>query len=222
MASVPPNPNLAKSTALAKSQATTTRLATLVPTLTTQLSPVTVYQPGGTVGGQLNTATGGIGSPGTTNVSGFYGVWVAPDLLGTGAPYDVQVECFGAGGGGGGGGPAIGGGGGGGGEYACEPAYPVIPGASYAYVVGLPGSNGCNNSSGSAQATPAGTSGAAGTTGGTTVFDIAGLGLASGVTASGGAGGDSVTVGVGGAAVTNRKTSGKGGGGMIVITAYFQ
>ncbi len=194
MTSKSPSPKLAKSTALSKAQATVTRLATLVPTLTTALSPVTVYQPGGTVGGELTTSTGGLGVPGTTPVGAFYGVWVAPDFTGTGAEYTIQVECFGGGGGGGGGAAASGGGGGGGGEYACETQYPVIPGNSYAYVVGLPGSNGINNSSGNVNGV-----GAAGTSGGTTIFDIAGLGLASGVVANGGLGGDLTSIGIGGA-----------------------
>jgi hypothetical protein len=191
MTSKPPSPKLAKSTALSKAQATVARLTALVPTMTTVLSPVTVYQPGGTVGGELATATGGLGVPGTTPVQNFYGVWVAPDVTGTGADYYAQIECFGAGGGGGGGSSAIGGGGGGGGEYACETQYPIVPGNSYAYVVGLPGAGGVNDTGGGADSS--------GTTGGTTTFDIAGLGLATGVVANGGLGGDSTSVGIGGA-----------------------
>jgi concanavalin A-like lectin/glucanase superfamily protein/glycine rich protein len=192
MPSKPPSPRLAKTTALSKAQATVTRLATLVPAMATTLSPVNVYQPGGTVGGQLSTPTSIPGGPGTVNMDVFYGVWVAPDLLGTGAPYTVQVECFGAGGGGGGGSGASGGGGGGGGEYACETQYPITPGNSYAYAVGLPGSNGVNNST---SASP----GSAGSSGGQTIFDIGGLGLAHGVVANGGLGGDVTAVGIGGA-----------------------
>src|ERR1700733_5113704 len=78
----PPSPKLAEATALSKSQATGTRLDALVPTLTTVLSPVTVYQPGGTVGGQLATPTAGVGYSTDTDPADFYGVWVAPDLLG--------------------------------------------------------------------------------------------------------------------------------------------
>lgn len=180
------SPKLGKSTALTKIQATVTRLANLVPTLATDLSPVTVYQPGATVGGELTAGTSGL-----PNVAGTYGVWVAPDLNGNGTTYYVQVECFGAGGGGGGGNATQGGGGGAGGEYACETQYPIVPGNSYAYVVGLPGTGGSNNST---QTNP----GAAGTNGGNTFFDLGGLGLAGGVLAHGGSGGDQNSVGIGG------------------------
>lgn len=190
-ASVPPNPKLGKSQALNIAQNTVQRLATLVPTMTTDLSPVTVYQPGpagGTIGGELISTPGA----GPSVVSDGYGVWVAPDFYGNGQEYYVQVECFGGGGGAGGGNAAQGGGGGGGGEYACETQYPVKPGNSYAYVVGLPGSGGFNN-------TTSVFPGAAGTNGGATVFDIAGTGLANGVVANGGGGGDQTSVGIGGA-----------------------
>jgi hypothetical protein len=142
-ASIPPNPRLGKSQALNIAQNTTSRLASLVPTLTTPLSPVTVYQPGPTGGVVGNELLASAGTP--VAVSGSYGVWVAPDFLGNGQEYYVQIECFGGGGGGGGGSATQGGGGGGGGEYACEPQYPVKPGVAYAYVVGLPGSGGVNN-----------------------------------------------------------------------------
>lgn len=191
MASVPPSPNLGKSQALNVAQATVARLATIVPTLTTQLSPVTVYQPGAT-SGVGNELTASAGQP--VFVNGSYGVWVAPDLLGNGQEYTVQVECFGAGGGGGGGNASGGGGGGGGGEYVRE-TYPVKPGASYAYVVGLPGTGGCNNIT---EVNP----GSAGTNGGATLFDtdhsINPSGLANGVIANGGQGGDQQGIGIGG------------------------
>ena len=196
MASVSPNPNLGKSQALNVAQNTVSRLATIVPSLTTQLSPVTVYQPGAT-GGVGNELIASAGQP--VNVNGSYGVWVAPDFLGNGQEYYVQVECFGAGGGGGGGSSTAGGGGGGGGEYACETQYPVKPGQSYAYVVGLPGTGGVNNST---QINP----GAAGTNGGTTLFDtdrnINASSLANGVVAYGGQGGDQDGIGIGGAGGT--------------------
>jgi hypothetical protein len=197
MASVPPNPNLGKSQALNISQVTSQRLATLVPTLPTVLSPVTVYQPGpsgGTVGDELIASAG---QP--VDVAGSYGVWIAPDFYGNGQEYYVQVECFGAGGGGGGGNSGSGGGGGGGGEYACEPQYPVKPGESYSYVVGLPGTGGVNNTT---QVNP----GSAGINGGTTIFDtdsgINANSLANGVVANGGQGGDQTSVGIGGAGGT--------------------
>ena len=192
MASVSPNPNLGKSQALNVAQNTVSRLATIVPSLTTQLSPVTVYQPGAT-GGVGNELVAWAGQP--VDVNGSYGVWVAPDFLGNGQEYYVQVECFGAGGGGGGGSSSAGGGGGGGGEYACENQYPVKPGQSYGYVVGLPGTGGVNNST---QINP----GAAGTNGGTTLFDtdhnINLSSLANGVVAYGGQGGDQNGIGIGG------------------------
>lgn len=197
MASSSPNPKLGKSQALNQVQAVTTRLANLVPSFTTLLSPVTVYQPGATsgVGNELAAPTTAI-----PNVSGYYGVWVAPDLYGNNAPYYVQVECIAGGGGGGGGNSVQGGSGGGGGEYSCEEQYPVTPGSSYAYVVGLHGTGGFNNST---QTNP----GAAGTNGGNTVFDIAGLGLANGVVANGGTGGDTNTIGIGGAGGTGSANS---------------
>lgn len=195
MPSLPPNPRLGKSTALNMAQSTNARLSALVPTLTTNLSPVTIYQPGvsGGVGNELLAKF-------TAAVSGTYGVWIAPDLNGDGSTYYVQVECFGAGGGAGGGSASSGGGGGGGGEYACEAQYPIVPGASYAYALGLPGSGGFSNS---LQVNP----GAAGTNGGSTVFDIAGLGLANGVVANGGQGGDQTAIGIGGAGGTGSANS---------------
>lgn len=196
-ASKPPSPRLGKSQALNIVQGLANRLLNLVPSLPTSLSPVTIYQPG---------ASGGVGNELIVNtiypvtVTGTYGVWIAPDLNGDGSEYYVQVECFGAGGGGGGGNTTEGGGGGGGGEYACETQYPVIPGQAYAYIVGLPGNGGYNNST---QANP----GSAGTNGGTTVFDLAGFGLAGGVVANGGQGGDQTSVGIGGVGGTGSSNS---------------
>lgn len=189
-ASVPPNPKLGKSQALNISQATVTRLANLIPSIATDLSPVTVYQPGanGGVGNELNVNSG---SPVVT-VNQSYGVWVAPDVNGDGSIWYATVECFGAGGGAGGGNATQGGGGGGAGEYAREDQYPIKPGASYVYVVGLPGTGGFANSN--SQINP----GSAGTSGGSTIFDLAGLGLAGGVMAAGGQGGDQTAVGIGG------------------------
>lgn len=213
MPSTSPKPNLGKSTALTKSQATVARLAAIVPTLTTEFSPVTVYQPAieETLLSTVST-TGGIGTPGTTDMGAFYGVWVAPDLLGNGQDYFVQVECFGAGGGAGGGNISGGGGGGGGGAYSSEPSYPITPGQQYTYVVGFPGTGGLN--------TPTNPGvfnvpGSAGTTGGTTIFDTAGLGLAGGVVANGGQGGDQTATGIGGSGgvISNNTISFAGGAG---------
>ncbi len=196
VASKSPSPKLGRSQALNVAQTTVSRLATIVPTLTTQLSPVTVYQPGATVGDELEAPTSIV----PVGATGYYGVWVAPDLLGNGQEYYAQVECFGPGGGGGGGNSTQGGAGGGGGEYACEPQYPVKPGASYAYVVGLPGTGGINNLS---SISP----GSAGISGGITRFDLAGLGLSTGVIANGGQGGDQSSVGTGGAGGTGSSSS---------------
>lgn len=199
MASTSPSPKLGKTTALNKAQSTLTRLSALIPSLTTDLSPVTVYQPGASIGNELNAPTAAL-----PNIAGFYGVWIAPDLNGDGSDYYIQVECIGGGGGAGGGSTTSGGGGGGGGEYACEDQYPVTPGNSYAYVVGLPGSGGFNNNnSGAEDFSP----GASGTAGGTTIFDIAGLGLAGGVVANGGQGGDQNAVGIGGQGGTGSANS---------------
>lgn len=185
-ASVPPNPKLGKSQALNIAQATTTRLASLIPNVATELSPVTIYQPG------AGSITFGVAPGEPPSVVDSYGVWVAPDLNGDGSTWYATVECFGAGGGGGGGNIAQGGGGGGGAEYAREEQYPIQPGTSYAYVCGLQGSGGFNNSGGT------GGQGTAGTSGTTTVFDLAGVGLAGGVVANGGGGGDMTSVGIGG------------------------
>ena len=194
MTAISPNPKLSKSTALAKAQTTDARLSALVPTLTTQFSPITVYQPSATVGGQLTAPTFALPS-----LKGFKGVWVAPDLNGDGSDYYVQVECFGGGGGGGGGSSAAGGGGGGGGEYACEPQYLIVPGQSYTWSVGTPGSGGFTNNSN--------LPGTSGSSGGTTVFDLAGLSLPGGVIANGGTGGDQTAVGQGGAGGTGSTNS---------------
>lgn len=197
-ASVPPKPNLGKSQALNQAQATVTRLANLIPNVATDLSPVTVYQPGAN-GGVGNQLTANPGNP--VNVNNSYGVWIAPDLNGDGSVWYATVECLGGGGGGGGGIAAQGGGGGGGAEYAREDQYPIEPGKSYAYVVGLPGSGGFNNSSGLAPP------GSAATSGGVTVFDLAGVGLAGGVIANAGNGGDTTSVGIGGTGGTGSLNS---------------
>ena len=195
MASVPPRPNLGKSQALNQAQATVTRLANLIPNVATDLSPVTVYQPG--VGSTELLATPG--NPVAIPTS--YGVWVAPDVNGDGSVWYAQVECFGGGGGAGGGNSSQGGGGGGGGEYAREDQYPITPGASYVYVTGLPGSGGFSNQAG------AGGPGTEGTAGGITIFDVAGIGLAGGVVANGGLGGDASSVGIGGLGGTGSANS---------------
>ncbi len=188
-ASMPRDPRLGKSQALNIAQGTTTRLSSLIPNVATQLSPVTVYTPGAP-GGAGNELLAAPGHPVT--VSSSYGVWVAPDVNGDGSTWYATVECFGGGGGGGAGNSTQGGGGGGGAEYAREDQYPIEPGKSYVYVVGLPGSGGFSNTAGNPG------QGTAGTTGGTTVFDLAGLGLAGGVVANGGQGGDQTSIGIGG------------------------
>lgn len=186
MTATPPKPNLLKTTALVQGTLANSRLTALMPTVPSKYSPVTVYQAGTPgVGAQLSAPTSVFPAG-----SGYYGVWTAPDLN-SGKPYTVQVECFGGGGGGGGGSATTGGGGGGGAEYACEPFYPVQPGKSYAWVVGVPGSAGTANNNGNQAAT-------AGGAGGLTVFDIAGTGVAGGVVAHGGAGGDAGNTGLGG------------------------
>ena len=185
-ASVPPNPRLGKSQALNIGQANTQRITNLIPNVATELSPVTIYQPSSSF-----TFGATPGNPPVT-VQDSYGVWVAPDLNGDGSIWYATVECFGGGGGGGGGNATQGGGGGGGGEYAREDQYPITPGASYVYVVGLAGVGGLNN--GSSSVNP----GSAGANGGLTIFDIQGLGLAGGVVANGGQGGDATSIGVGG------------------------
>jgi hypothetical protein len=203
----PPKPNLVKTTALATAQAVTNRLNALLPTVPSAFSPTTVYQSGTDgVGAQLNAPTS-VFPAGT----GYYGVWTAPDLN-SGRPYTVQVECFGGGGGGGGGSSTSGGAGGGGSEYAAEQAYPVKPGLSYAWAVGVPGSGGSANNDNNQSAT-------AGGTGGTTVFDLAGTGIAGGVTAHGGTGGDAGntgTAGAGGTGSNNSETFAGGPGGANV------
>ncbi len=186
MTATPPKPSLVKSTALSMAQSTTNRFNALVPTVPSDLSPITVYQPGNLgVGSQLNAPTSVFPAG-----AGYYGVWTAPDLN-SGKPYTVQVECFGGGGGGGGGSATSGGGGGGGGEYACEQNYPVKPGQQYVWVIGVPGSPGTANNDNNQGAT-------AGGTGGLTVFDVAGTGVAGGVQAHGGTGGDVGNTGLGG------------------------
>lgn len=199
MGSSAPSPRLTKSTALAKAQALTARVQSLVPTLTTTLSPTTVYQPG------VPSVAWGTGASGTGNVllegtgtsvgggSSAAGVWVAPDVNGDGSSYQVQVECLGGGGGGGGGSPTTGGGGGGGGEYAAEPSYSIVPGKSYVWAVGAPSSGGSSVSS---------SLNAPGIAGQPTVFDMLGEGLPAGVFANGGKPGDAVATGTGGAGGT--------------------
>lgn len=197
MTATPPKASLVK-TPLAVATATSQRLSALLPTVPSQYSPVTVYQAGNVgVGSQLIAPTSAFPAG-----AGYYGVWTAPDLN-NGKPYVIQVECFGGGGGGGGGSTACGGGGGGGGEYAAEVSYPVKPGQVYAWQVGVPGSPGVANSNNAQAAT-------AGGTGGITRFDIAGLGVAGGVVANGGLGGD----------VGNTGNGGNGGAGSINTTEF--
>ena len=95
----------------------------------------------------------------------------------------AKVECWGAGPGGGGGNATEGGETGGGGEYACEPSYPLTPGAVIPYTVG----NGGNG----------GVTGTAGTSGGDTSFNNAA------VFANGGDAGSGGVAGLGGTGSTN-------------------
>lgn len=80
------NPQLSQSTAIAKSTATDDRLSALVPSLTTEESPVRIYMPG--ITSAVDSLIGSAGS------------WLCPDGV-----TSVQVEAWGAGGAGGGGSP---------------------------------------------------------------------------------------------------------------------
>lgn len=199
MASSSPSPRLVKSTALAKVQALTARVQALVPTLTSDLAPVTVYQPlcdeitwGTGLAGPGNVFIGGTGVNSAVTLYPTVGVWVAPDVLGNGQAYQVQVEVIAPGGGAGGGNAITGGGGGGGGEYAAEPSYTVVPGKSYVWVAGTAPTGGVN----------VGQSVAPGIDGQPTVFDLLGNTLPNGVYAHGGQAGDQVATGTGGAGGT--------------------
>lgn len=207
MAASNPSPKLTRVTTSTASQVQTlnNRLAAIVPTLTTTLSPSTVYQPG--IG---TTYLLEYGNPTPAfSVANQIGVWTAPEVNGS-APYQVQVETFGGGGGGGGGSASAGGGGGGAGEYACEPSYTVTPGKSYVWIAGGGGTPGSAQGSGYTQP---------GSPGALTQFDIAGVNLPDGVLANGGAGGDTTAVGTGGAGGTgsaNSITANGGAGGTNV------
>lgn len=194
MASSSPSPKLVKSTALAKVQALTARVQALVPTLTSDLSPVTLYQPlndeitwGTGLAGPGNVFIGGTGGTSAITLQPTVGVWVAPDVLGNGQEYQVQVEVMAPGGGAGGGNATTGGGGGGGGEYASE-NYTVVPGRSYVWVVGPAVMSGTN----------VGASAAPGLSGQPAIFDLLGTGLPGGVYAHGGQAGDQAAAGTGG------------------------
>lgn len=76
------------------------------------------------------------------NVAGGYSITFPTGVT------SAKVECWGAGPGAGGGNSSLGGETGGGGEYAQEPAYPVIAGTPYTYVVGSGGSGGATGSPG--------------------------------------------------------------------------
>jgi hypothetical protein len=119
----------------------------------------------------------------------------------------AKIECWGAGAGGNGGNTINGGYGGGGGEYACEPAYPVVPGQAYTYVVGNGGSGG--------------TTGNPGQDGSDTIFDadnaggLAWLGgvFAGGATAFHGGTGSLNTIAYDGGDAGGSTANGGGGGG---------
>ena len=121
----------------------------------------------------------------TQSVNGAYS-WTCPAGV-----TQAKVECWGAGAGAGGGGPSRGGEGGGGGEYASEPAYAVVPGQAYSYLVGTGGTGG--------------TTGNGGNAGGSSSFDNGGVFANGG--AAGGTGGNSAANGTAGA------SPGAGGGG---------
>jgi hypothetical protein len=114
----------------------------------------------------------------------------------------AKIECWGAGAGGGGGGSSQGGFGGGGGAYAAEPAYAVVPGQQYTYLVGNGGTGG--------------TTGNAGIDGGDTSFDNGGIFAAGGAAHSGSGGGQAggnTIAHSGGAGGQPSSTGGGGGGG---------
>jgi hypothetical protein len=178
MASV--TPKLVKTTALAKVTQLETRVNLLVASSTTELSPVVVY---------LEGAVSQLAVDGAVSAAG---TWQCPATVS-----QIQVECYAAGGGGGGGTTTSGGGGGGGGEYACEPAYAVIPGNIYTYAVGRPGQGGVCGGQG-------------GWPGGDTAFDLTNVG----VSASGGGGGDSGNPNNGGTGSTNTIHFNGGAGGV--------
>src|SRR6516165_648738 len=123
----------------------------------------------------------------TQSVNGAYS-WTCPAGV-----TQAKVECWGAGAGAGGGGPSRGGEGGGGGEYASEPAYAVVPGQAYSYLVGTGGTGG--------------TTGNGGNAGGSSSFDNGG------VFANGGAAGGNFTGGPGGSGSTNTAGNPGGSGG---------
>ncbi len=180
------SPRILKSSAAAKATALDNRISALLPGLASTISPTVVYLQGGDVEFDENGST----------VSG--GAWTCPE----GVDY-VQVECWGAGGGGGGGTLLAGGSGGGGGEYANEDNYPVVPGTEYSYTIGRPGQGGVSTGEG-------------GHPGGDTVFDFQGTGVAGGVYAHGGMGGDSGSLYNGGTGSSNSRHYDGGAGGASV------
>ena len=132
----------------------------------------------------------------TQSANGSY-TWTCPAGV-----TQAKVECWGAGAGGGGGGSSQGGFGGGGGAYAAEPAYPVVPGQQYTYLVGNGGSGG--------------TTGNPGIDGGDTSFDNGGVFAAGGSAHSGSGGGQAggnTIAHSGGAGGQPSSTGGGGGGG---------
>lgn len=110
------------------------------------------------------------------------------------------IECWGAGAGANGGSSSSGAEAGGGGAYSAEPAYQLVPGTVYTYIVG-DGGDGA-------------TTGNGGTDGGDTYFDL--NGASGGVFANGGSAGGGGFGGAGGAATSGQSVSfagGNGGGG---------
>ena len=143
----PNDPQLLPKTT-AKAQLTDNRLSALVAS---QGDPVTAYNPVTTVVQQT--------------VAGTY-TWTCPAGV-----TSARIQVWGAGAGGNGGNSTLGGDGGGGGAYSEEPAYPVVPGAAYAYQVGDGGDGAITNAG-------------LGASGQASFFDIAGD--AGGVFANGG------------------------------------
>lgn len=188
MGITPPSPKLVKSTERVKSGLTEARLNFFVNSGNlNQSDGEVIYLPAAQA--QLSPAV----TPGSTATNG---TWTCPAGV-----TQVQVECYGGGGGGGGGNGSQGGAGGGGGEYACEIAYPVVPGNTYPYTIDTGGAGGPQ--------------GQAGRPGGQTIFDSQGIGLQGGVVANGGGGGDTTlgSAGTGGSGSSNRQHASGGAGG---------
>lgn len=164
--------------ALAKAQGVEARLNDLISNDLGPQSPSVMYTTTSTV---VQQTTGGSYT------------WTCPAGV-----TSVRVQVWGAGAGAGGGNSSHGGEGGGGGAYAEEPAYPVVPGTVYSYLVGDGGDGG--------------TTGNPGHDAGDSWFDNPSLN-AYGVYAFGGDAGSNLTGGNGGVAGTNTIAFAGGNGG---------